>query len=204
MHLTLKDRIKRSVQMSEKPLFLREDFERFGSYRQVSRVLNDLLAEGALSRSGYGVYTKPQAPEIQNINTFVAVVKSRLGKRTRRMVSYNNVMVQLGERQASASRNAQSVLDDVKLRLAKAIVDSFDVAVIRSKSLENLEKWRELGAWSSALDEWTIILQKGNDDQVRDVMLGVDERANRLRQSPPYAGLLDTNTLKALREKIPA
>ena len=42
----------------------------------------------------------------------------------------------------------------------------------------------------SAYDEWQRILESGDDGELFATMLGRDERCIRLRQSPPYVGLL--------------
>jgi hypothetical protein len=45
---------------------LRKDFNDLGSYRQISRVLNDLIAEKKLVKIGAGIYAK--AYESENLN----------------------------------------------------------------------------------------------------------------------------------------
>jgi len=52
------DRIARSVAKKADTVFLRADFERFGSAAQVGRALDSLLSRGALVRLGVGVYAK--------------------------------------------------------------------------------------------------------------------------------------------------
>ena len=200
MHFSLKDRIKRSIQTSHSSVFLRKDFDRFGPYRQVSRIISDLQEDGLISRSGYGVYTKTNSPKPDDVGHFITTVKSRLGKRTQRLVSFGSMVIQLGERQANPPSNAHNRLDDIKLVMAKEIVKRFDLQTIRLRSLENLARWEQIGAWCSALDEWREVLKNGSDEQVVSIMTGKDETSNRLRQSPPYSGLLDSQTLRQLRE----
>lgn len=56
--MTTKERVLSIIERSKDSTFLRNEFDRFGSYRQVSRALGELVAEGALVRVGYGVYVK--------------------------------------------------------------------------------------------------------------------------------------------------
>jgi hypothetical protein len=56
----------------------------------------------------------------------------------------------------------------------------------------------------SAYDEWKEILEHEGDGELFVAMLGTDERANRLRQSPPYVGLLPREQVQALNEEATA
>lgn len=49
---TTKDRILASLRNSKDKVFLRDDFNRFGTYRQVCRVVKELSDEGKLMRLG--------------------------------------------------------------------------------------------------------------------------------------------------------
>ncbi|MFJ3317185.1 hypothetical protein ACIPLR_17660 [Herbaspirillum huttiense] len=194
--MDLKSRIKRSICTSQQQVFLRKEFDRFGSYRQVSRVLRELEGEGHLVRSGYGVYVKPA---LQAVEDFLGQVQSKLNKRSQRTVTFHSKVIQLGSQQPESS-NAQSRLDDVKLRLALELVKLFDLSTIRQKSLENLARWEKNDVWCSAFDEWRQVLQKGSNQQLVAVLTGQDQKANRLRQSSPYTGLLDRSTVERIRE----
>ncbi|BDW10724.1 hypothetical protein PSHI8_08060 [Polynucleobacter sp. SHI8] len=55
---TTKDRILASLRGTKSKVFLRDDFNRFGTYRQVCRVVKELSDEGKLIRLGYGTYVK--------------------------------------------------------------------------------------------------------------------------------------------------
>lgn len=101
-------------------------------------------------------------------------------------------------------RNAHDMLDEHKRQLAAAVATRFPANAIRAHSLANLHRWREAGAWVSAYDEWTDILHSGDDGALFAVMLGRDERANRLRQSPPYVGLLPRDEVAKLNEEATA
>lgn len=51
-------RIKRSVANRSDDVFLREEFDRFGSQAQVGRALLQMQREGAMVRLGKGIYAK--------------------------------------------------------------------------------------------------------------------------------------------------
>lgn len=53
-------RIKRSVANRSDDVFLREEFDRFGSPAQVGRALLQMQREGSLVRLGKGVYAKAE------------------------------------------------------------------------------------------------------------------------------------------------
>ncbi len=61
---TTKDRILASLRNSKDKVFLRDDFNRFGTYRQVCRVVKELSDEGKLMRLGYGTYVKAHPSSI--------------------------------------------------------------------------------------------------------------------------------------------
>ena len=98
------------------------------------------------------------------------------------------------------SSNAQVRLDHFKLRTGIAVVEMFDLATIREKSLSNLARWQDNEAWCSAYDEWRTLMTSGSDDEVIATMTGRDENSNRLRQSSPCTGLLDQQTVERLRQ----
>jgi len=56
--MNILERIKRSVANRDDSVFLRAEFERFGSPAQVGRALRQLTQGGALVRLGLGVYAK--------------------------------------------------------------------------------------------------------------------------------------------------
>jgi hypothetical protein len=61
---TTKDRILASLRNSKAKVFLRDDFNRFGNYRQICRVMKELSEEGKLIRLGYGTYVKARPSSI--------------------------------------------------------------------------------------------------------------------------------------------
>ena len=80
----------------------------------------------------------------------------------------------------------------------------FTVNHIRAQSLANLHRWKKNGAWVSAYEEWEKILKSADDGELFAVLLGRDERSNRLRQSPPYIGLLPREEVRKLNEEATA
>ena len=96
-------------------------------------------------------------------------------------------------------RNAQDRLDEFKRALALEVVRRNSTAEIRRRSLENLDRWKQSGAWCMAYDDWHRIMANGNDGELFAAMIGQDQEANRLRQSPPYVGILPGEVLEKLR-----
>jgi hypothetical protein len=98
-------------------------------------------------------------------------------------------------------RSAHQELDELKRLLALAVVRQCTPREIRAQSLANLHRWKKQGSWVSAYDEWEDILDRGNDGELFAAMLGRDEESNRLRQSPPYVGLLSRDEVRRLNEE---
>jgi antitoxin component of MazEF toxin-antitoxin module len=99
---------------------------------------------------------------------------------------------------------AHQVLDEHKRRLAAAVASRCTAQQIRAQSLANLHRWKNSGVWLSAYSEWEQILRRGDDGELFAVLLGRDDRANRLRQSPPYVGLLPREEVRRLNEEAAA
>lgn len=59
--MNMVDRIRRSVANRDDSVFVRSEFERFGSPAQVGRSLEQLTRDGALIRLGRGVYAKAKS-----------------------------------------------------------------------------------------------------------------------------------------------
>jgi antitoxin component of MazEF toxin-antitoxin module len=92
-------------------------------------------------------------------------------------------------------------LDELKRKLAAAVVSRCSANQIRAQSLANLHRWRQGGVWVPAYDEWEKILKSTDDGELFLAMLGRDERSSRLRQSPPYVGLLPREEVSRLNEE---
>jgi len=101
-------------------------------------------------------------------------------------------------------RSGHAQLDGLKRAISVEVISRFRPEEIRSKSRENLERWREAGVWCSAYDEWLEIVSSGDDADLYAAMLGRTDQANRLRQSMPYVGMLSKDVLEKLREKAAA
>jgi antitoxin component of MazEF toxin-antitoxin module len=112
--------------------------------------------------------------------------------------------LELGERAirpTSKSGRSHGMLDELKRLLSVAVVRRCTSQEIRAQSLANLYRWKRQGAWVSAYDEWTEILQKGEDGALFAAMLGRDENSIRLRQSMPYVGLLPEEEVRRIYEE---
>ena len=89
-------------------------------------------------------------------------------------------------------------LDQLKLLSARAVLEAVDLPTIRAKSLANLDRWNANGVWCSAHDEWRLLMSQGSDEAIIAVMTGLNEKSNRLRQSPPYVGLVTREKRRSL------
>ena len=96
----------------------------------------------------------------------------------------------------------KAALDELRLERALATVGRFTAREIRAKGLANLHRWKENGSWGPVYDEWERILGNEDDGALYAAMLGRDERAARLRQSPPYVGLLPRELVAEMNEKV--
>ena len=114
------------------------------------------------------------------------------------------VLADGGIRPPASGRQSHELLDELKQRIAAAVVARHPANRIRAQSLANLHRWRASGAWVSAYDEWQRILEAADDGELFATMLGRDERSNRLRQSPPYVGLLPRDEVRRLNEEASA
>lgn len=92
-------------------------------------------------------------------------------------------------------------LDKLKLLTAIAVLEEASMSTIRARSLFSLDRWNRQGVWVSAHDEWRALMASGTDEEVIAVMSGQDENSNRLRQSPPYVGLISPDTRRKLLKK---
>ena len=92
-------------------------------------------------------------------------------------------------------------LDELRLKMAHAIVQRFTPAQIRAQILGNLHRWKRQGVWVSAFDEWRDVANSNDDGRLFAAMLGRHEDAVRLRQSGPYAGLLSPQEVESLNEE---
>jgi antitoxin component of MazEF toxin-antitoxin module len=106
-----------------------------------------------------------------------------------------------GIRPALHSGFSTEQLDEHKRRLAAAVVSRFSAQHIRAHGLGNLHRWKANGVWNSAYEEWKRLLENAEDGELFAVILGRDERANQMRQSPPYVGMLPREDVRRLNEE---
>ena len=106
-----------------------------------------------------------------------------------------------GIRPARRGGYSHNDLDEHKRRLAAAVVSAFTGNHIRAHSMANLQRWKANSVWGPAYDEWQRLLENAADGELFAVMLGRDERSNRLRQSPPYVGMLPRAQVEKLNEE---
>jgi hypothetical protein len=97
---------------------------------------------------------------------------------------------------------AKSDLDALRLERAFEILRRFTPQEIRAKGLANLSRWKSNGTWCSAYDEWQAILEDPDNGRLFSAMRGRDENSVRLRQSPPYVGLLPPEVVRAMNKRI--
>jgi antitoxin component of MazEF toxin-antitoxin module len=112
--------------------------------------------------------------------------------------------LELGERgirPVFKARASHALLDELKRKLASEVVSRFTPNLIRAHGLANLSRWKKSGVWGPAYAEWQEILERANDGDLFAAMLGRDENSNRLRQSPPYVGLLPREVVGRLNEE---
>ena len=105
---------------------------------------------------------------------------------------------------ARRTARGHAELDELKRRIPLEVLARHAPDEIRRRSLENLARWKNSGAWCSAYDEWLEILGNAGDAALFTALVGADDRSNRLRQSPPYVGMLPREVLERLREEIAA
>jgi antitoxin component of MazEF toxin-antitoxin module len=96
---------------------------------------------------------------------------------------------------------SHEALDELKRKLAAEVVSRFTPSLIRAQSLANLHRWRQRGVWGPVYEEWEEMLRNANDGELFAAMLGRDDNSNRLRQSPPYVGLLPREVVGKLNEE---
>jgi hypothetical protein len=53
---TVKEKVIAKIKRSSTSVFLRNEFDRMGNYRQVSRAISEVVASGMLVRVGFGLY----------------------------------------------------------------------------------------------------------------------------------------------------
>jgi len=98
-----------------------------------------------------------------------------------------------------------SRLDERSLALHRLIAEKVQAApALLDKARENVRRWQEAsGSASPALAEWEQILA-ASASQVVAFLAERSERATRLRQSSPFAGILSQDERRAIYESYSA
>lgn len=94
-------------------------------------------------------------------------------------------------------------LDERSLALHRRVAAKVlaDPALL-NKARANLRRWQQMdGSPKLALAEWEQIL-RGSTDQIAQFLTERSERATRLRQSSPFAGVLNEVERKAIYESF--
>jgi antitoxin component of MazEF toxin-antitoxin module len=110
-------------------------------------------------------------------------------------------LTERGIRPARRGGLTHQALDELKRRIAFAVVRDFTPREIRAQMLANLHLWRKQGTWGPAYDEWLVLAQSKDDGELFSAMLGRDDNAVRLRQSMPGVGLLSQAEVRKLNEE---
>jgi len=98
-----------------------------------------------------------------------------------------------------------SRLDERSLALHRLVAKKVQATpALLDKARENVRRWREAnGSSSPALAEWAQILASPASDVVA-LLAERSERATRLRQSSPFAGILTQEERRAIYESYSA
>ncbi len=96
-----------------------------------------------------------------------------------------------------------SRLDERSLAMHRLVAEKVQAnPALLDKARDNLRRWQQIdGSPKLTLVEWEQILS-GPADQVTQFLTERSERATRLRQSSPFAGLLTEAERKAIYELV--
>ncbi len=106
-----------------------------------------------------------------------------------------------GIRPIPDAASSHAALDELKRKIAAEVASRFTPNLIRAHSLGNLHRWQQNGVWGPVYREWQTLIEEADDGELFAAMLGRDEHSNRLRQSPPYVGLLPREVVRRLNEE---
>lgn len=99
-------------------------------------------------------------------------------------------------------RNSHEVLDRIKHKISCEVLARHSIKEIKKKSLSNIERWRSKGTYGQAYADWLEILLDPDDSKLISAMVGNSDRSNQLRQSIPFVGMLDQETVRKLNEEV--
>ncbi len=78
------------------------------------------------------------------------------------------------------------------LLMARYIVATIDISIIRRTCLESIIRWRSQGTNSVLWDDWVKLLIGGSDQKLINALTDdTDEWCKNLRRAGPYAALID-------------
>lgn len=198
MKINVIEIITQRVKRSRIGVFLRKEFNDLGSYHQVSKALSQLIEMRVVIRAGHGVYAKSALAS--NPDLIAERLYKKLGPKVDRKLLIGVSLLHMGE--ITTRANAQIRLDLLKLLIARWVVEKYSTEDIRNKSLQNLARWKANGVWNSGYEQWERLLLHASDADIHEVMTSeAEEPCNRLRQSPPYVGLVDSKTIRRLRRE---
>lgn len=192
---TVIDQVKTQILSMKDHVYLRCDFNVLGNRSLINRALKCLVSEYKLLHVSHGIYVKANAKV--SLEKLGYIIRKRLGKNPDRVITIGSSTIHIGK--TITLKNSHTHLDQFKLKMAKAVIEQFSIAQIRKSSLKNLAHWRSIGSWCSAYAEWENIMRHGQDETIIYLMTSEEEPANRLRQSPPFVGLLLQDQINELR-----
>ena len=84
-------------------------------------------------------------------------------------------------------------------RIAGLIAENPDAVIAKAK--ENLDRWsrKSESGLSPAHAEWLAILNQFAPSEIASLIVSTDEKATRLRQSSPFAGVLPPREVWAIK-----
>lgn len=77
--MSIQERIERTLNTSNAKVFVRKEFDKFGSYDQVGRVLRSIMAKGLLVKAGYGIYVRAKKSSVTG-NTVPVIPLEQIGR----------------------------------------------------------------------------------------------------------------------------
>ena len=136
-----------------------------------------------------GLDSAPQSgPSIDEEALMPAVAAPEIVHATTTRPEASNALQEASELSQSGGKPH---LDAMKHRLGCEVLARFPLDVIRKRSLENLARWKMIGTWGLAYDEWLEILESKDDVGLVTALTGLDENSTRLRQSMPCIGMVN-------------
>ena len=117
MSISIKTKLAMSISSSQSNIFLRSNFDRFGSPSRVTRAIQELIKEGKLTRLGYGFYAKTYPSPISGN----PVPKKPLESLAEETFKALGVDAQLGN---ARSRYASGVTTQIPMALGVSIKNS--------------------------------------------------------------------------------